>query len=191
MKIETEKDRNSGSWVALPEQGRPEVMVHKGEGASSDDPVTLLWGGNVTVDRAMNFFQGTVGLAGTERPSVLRTIVFTQGIPAQFEDPEKLLLPEPVRSAARFVRFEHCVSRTGDEKNRGELRDADYIVWARLDETNDSTDDSIGVYVRPSRLRSIIPSLAEFVATTKFNHMSADRAFGMLTEFDKRLPGPR
>jgi hypothetical protein len=188
MKIETEKDWSRGTWIAVPEKGRPEVIAHRGEGASGDDPVTMFWGGAVTVDGAMDFFQSTVGLAGPERPSVLRTVVFTPGDKAQFEDPEKLLLPEPVRSAARFVRFEHCVPHSSDEKNGGEPRDADYIVWARLEEKDDSTDDSIGVYVRPSRLRSIIPSLARFVSATKFGRVSADQAVGMLRELDDRLP---
>lgn len=191
MKIETEKDRSSGSWITIPADGRPEVIVHRGEGASGDAPVTVFWGGTVSVEGAMEFFQGTVDLAGPERPSVLRTVVFTPGDAAQFEDPEKLLLPEPVRSAARFVRFEHCVWRNADEQNAGGQGNADYIVWARVQEKDNSTDDSIGVYVRPSRLHSIIPRLAQFVSATRFGHMSADRAAGMLRDLDGRLPSLR
>ena len=191
MKIETQKDRSSGSWITIPEAGRPEVIVHRREGASGDDPVTVFWGGTVSLEGAMDFFQRTVGLAGPERPSVLRMVAFTPADPAHFEDAEKLLLPEPARSAAKFVRFEHCVSRRANERNPADEKDADYIVWARLQEKDDKTDDSIGVYVRPSRLHSIIPLLAEFVSAARFSHMSPGQAAGMLEDLDRKLPSLR
>lgn len=186
VKVEVKRDPSSGSWLTVRDHGRPEIIAYADEGSSGDDPVTVFWGGTASADYVMKFFLETVGNAGIERPGVFRTVVFTEASDPEearreFKDNHELVFPQPIRSTARFVRFEHCRARGDDAK------DADYIVWARLDEKDADTDDSIGVYVHPSRLQSIRTALAHFISSTGFDRLNIEATLGMLGELDKRL----
>jgi len=188
MTIEIDTSTQTGSWMSSRQEKLPAIYAHAGLNTTSDDPVTIFWGGNTSGDKVLGFFSYSVSYAIPSPPAdqVFRTLIVSPGEEKLFDYISK------IPYFAEFVRFEHVVS------NKNELGktassdaesgvEADYVVWARLVGVNDETNDSIGVYVRPSRISSFDKLLASFISETILHPMTIQQAMDSVKEIGDNL----
>ena len=188
MAIHIDPATQTGSWMSSRQDKVPAVYAHAGLNTASDDPVTIFWGGNTSGDKVLGFFNSSVSYAISKSQSneAFRTLIVTPDEENVFDFISKL------PSFAKFVRFEHVLSDkpVSSKTNSSDIESAsesDYVVWARLGEINKKANDSIGVYVRPSRIVNIDTLLASFISETMLDPMTVQQAMASVKEIGNNV----
>ena len=187
MTVQIDPSTPTGTWMSSRQEELLAVYAHAGLNTTSDEPVTIFWGGKASGEKVLGFFTYSVSYAvPNPRDQVFRTLIISPGEEMLFNYISK------VPSFAEFVRFEHVVSNKNEPSKTDpsdiELdAEADFVVWARLVEVNEKTNDSIGVYVRPSRIFTFDELLASFISETVLRPMTVQQAMHSLKEIGDNL----
>jgi hypothetical protein len=207
MPVELKFDTDTGSWLARREINLPAIYAHASTSWKVDDPVTIFWGGRTSAELASSFFVGSVSKVvggdpflnikkGPPFTSLFQTLIVTDEGPQLVSE-----LLHKYSDSVRFVRLEHLTTISRPEYKpeyykhgyyKPELKDklpinADYVVWARLNEGNADASDSIGVYLAPSKIKLIITLLASFVSETSLKSITIKDAESSINELGNNL----
>jgi hypothetical protein len=184
MTIQVDPSTDTGSWMSSRQDNLPTIYAHSSLGAKADDPVTIFWGGNTSSERLIGFFNESLNCATTTTGNqVFRTFAVTS-------DGEKVfayIISSPENIYAQFLRLEHVLSSTGDLSDPDTITETDYVAWARLNEVSSKVNDSIGVYLRPSKVANMVKLLAVFVSETLIQPMTYQQAINSIREISDNL----
>jgi hypothetical protein len=149
---------DGGAWLRYDAFGLP-LAAHASDITSG--PITILWKGSVAAPQLQKFFADIARMAFSKEKVRYRTQVLTGTARDIVESPDAPPLGH-LWSEARFVRFE-CAPAAGSDAS---AQDPVLIAWAVLDEPQDDTQESIGVYFRREDMPVILPQIEPLVVGT-------------------------